>query len=140
MYAAVMCPSCGRYRIIDLDSQSSGCPYCGIKAETKTLRIMYKGETAREVREVLTRATGPAPKVKERGNDPDPLSTLEYNYGKMKGPEKYVMLAQGLTQINGTFTQDDIETFDPGRSEKIIKMLMDDLSIIEERPGTYRSL
>lgn len=135
-----MCPGCGRFRIIDLASETSMCPYCNLRAETKTLRIMYKGETARQVKEALTIATGPAPERKQKGEDPDPLSTLEYNYGRTKGPERYTLLAEGLTRIYGTFTQRDVESFDPGRSEKIIKMLMDGLEIIEESPGRYRSV
>lgn len=139
MYAAVMCPSCGRNRIIDLSSSSTLCPYCSVKAETKGVRILYKGNTAREVRDVLNRATGPIEEPKKPKPDFDPMSTLEYNYEKAKGIEKLIVLAEGLTKIKGTFTLRDVEAFEPHKAEMILKKMMDDMMIIEERPGMYRS-
>lgn len=139
MYAAVMCPICGRNRIIDLSTKSTVCPYCSIGAETKSVRILYKGETAREVKDVLNKATSPEEEPKKPKNDSDPMSTLEYNYEKAKGLDKLTVLAEGLTRIKGTFTLQDVRMFEPDKAEKILEKMMDDMMIIEERPGIYRS-
>ncbi len=123
MYAAVMCPNCGRNRIIDLESESTVCPYCSVRAETKGVRILHKGRTAREVKDVLNKVTGPPEPQKRPKEDKDPMSTLEYRYGRAKSADRPALLAEGLTRIKGTFTQEDVEMFEPGRSEKMIKMM-----------------
>ena len=139
MYAAIVCPACGRNRVINLDDRTTKCPYCSARSETKSVRILIRGETAGAVREALVRRSGvPVEKERVRGPDPDPMSTLEYNYGKAKGMDRLTVLAEGLTTIMGTFTVSDVERFEPGKGEKMVGQMMSMLMIIEERPGHYK--
>jgi len=138
MYAAIVCQKCGRNRVIDLDNKTSTCPYCSFKAETKAVKILFRGETANDVRETLVQKAGIVQEKKVKGPDPDPMSTLEYNYGKAKGLDKHTVLAEGLTSIKGTFTISDVRLFEPDKADKMIEQMMNMLIIIEERPGKYR--
>ena len=138
MFAAVVCPKCGRNRVTDLDNRTTTCPYCNASSETKSLIILFRGESANDVRDALVRKAGIVEEEKVRGPDPDPMSTLEYNYGRAKGLDKYTVLAEGLTKINGTFTLSDVRSFEPSKADKIIDDMMNMLIIIEERPGKYR--
>jgi len=138
MYAAIVCPKCGRNRVIDLDNKTSTCPYCNTKAETKAVKILFRGENVNDVREALVQKAGIIPEKKVKGPDPDPMSTLEYNYGKAKGLDKFTVLAEGLTAIKGTFTISDVRLFEPNKADKMLEQMMSMLIIIEERPGKYR--
>lgn len=139
MYAAVPCLKCGRTRIIDLSSVSSKCPYCGTVSETKAMRILLKGEDAREVREKLVAVTSPKEPPKEKRTDIDPMSTLQYSYERAKGADKLTVLCEGLDRIVGSFTLDDVRIIDKENAEELIKRMMHSMLVIEERPGVYRS-
>jgi len=141
MYAVAMCPNCRKDRIIQLETGSTACPYCGCRTKTKEIVIRYRNEDISIVRSVFAQATGftaPAEKKGEyKKTDPDPMSTLEYNYGKAKGVDKLICLAEGLTDIKGTFTVDDVERFEPGKGEEIIRKMINALMVIENRPAEY---
>ena len=143
MYAVVMCPNCRKDRIIQMETESTACPYCGSRTRTKEIIVRYRNEDIGTVRSVFAKATGFTAPEKEKGKDnktdPDPMSTLEYNYGKAKGVDKLICLAQGLTDIKGTFTVDDIELFEPGKGEDIIEKMINALMVIENRPGAFSS-
>ena len=142
MYAIVMCPNCRKDRIIQLENESTACPYCGARTKTKEIIVRYRNEDPDAVRAVFAHATGFTAPEKNKGKDKkdlDPMSTLEYNYGKAKGIDKLTCLAYGLTDIQGTFTVDDIEAFEPGKGEDMIKKMINALMVIENRPGEYSS-
>ena len=143
MYAVVMCPGCRKDRIIQMETESTTCPYCGSRTKTKEIIVRYRNEDPDVVRSVFAQATGfitpNEKKERSRENDPDPLSTLEYDYGKAKGIDKLTCLAYGLTDIKGTFTLQDVERFEPGKGEDIIKKMINALMVIESRPGEYSS-
>jgi len=142
MYAITICVNCGRNRVADLDASSTRCPYCNVKANTKSLRILGKFGTAKEARESLCGAffDGTGQGAKPEREDKDPMSTLEYAYEKAKGADRYVLLCEGLTRIKGTFTLEDVKAFEPKNAERIVELMMDALAITEERPGRYRAL
>ena len=143
MYAIVTCPKCRKDRIIQLESGSTACPYCGTRTRTEDIVVRYRSNDSGIIRSVFARGTGfTAPesgKEKDKKADLDPMSTLEYNYGKAKGVDKLMCLAHGLTDIKGTFTVDDVERFEPGKGEDMIKKMIDALMVIENRPGEYSS-
>jgi len=140
MYAVVMCPNCRKDRIIQMTSESTACPYCGARTKTKEIVIRYRNEDVGIIRSVFAQATGfKAPEKEKRKTDLDPISTLEYNYGKAKGIDKLICLAEGLTDIKGTFTVEDVESFEPGKGEEIIMKMINALMVIENRPGEYSS-
>ena len=137
MYAVAMCPECRKDRIIQLETVSTSCPYCGKRTRTKDIIIRFRNEDIGTVRSVFSQATGFSVPEKKKGPDLDPMSTLEYNYGKAKGVDKLICLAEGLTDIKGTFTVGDIESFEPGKGEEIIKRMINAFMVIEGRPGEY---
>lgn len=139
MYAAIVCPKCGRNRIIDLDKVTSTCPYCSARSETKSMKILYKAETPNAVKDRLNEVSGIKKEERKKGPDTDPMSTLEYHYGKAKGLDKLIVLAEGLTKIKGTFTIEDVELFEPEKAEKIVEKMLIELMVIEARPGNYRT-
>ena len=106
---------------------------------TKEAIILFKHRDQDVVRTALSELSGfRKPEEKKNVTDIDPISSLEYAYGKAKGIDKLVCLAEGLTKIKGTFTSDDVEMFEPGKSEVIIKRMMDAFIVIETHPGSYR--
>jgi hypothetical protein len=143
MYAIVLCASCKRKRIADLRAGTSQCPYCGVVSRTDGMAVLFSDKSQSVVREVFENADSsnyPEPR-KKRENDPDPLSTLVYEYEHASGTlEKLTVLADGLDRIKGTFKESDIEELFPGEGKKIVKMMISADIIIEFEYGTFRTI
>jgi DNA-directed RNA polymerase subunit RPC12/RpoP len=142
MYGIVVCISCGRKRIADLNSDTSLCPYCSSVSKIKELNVIYSNADQSDVRKVFENIDSPkyAEPVKEH-TDHDPLSTLVYRYEHATDmQEKLMVLADGLTGIKGSFDKEDVEELFPGKGEKMLKMMISGDIIIEIGNEKYRSL
>lgn len=139
MYALITCKGCRMNRIIDLSSETSVCPYCGISIKNDTAAVKFQSTSQEEVRGALMSLSDIMPEKKSK-KDSDPLSTLAYKFDHCSDPEiRLVMLAEELTEILGSFSADDIEEIAPGRSEEIISILSAECIITEIRPGRYQA-
>ena len=140
MYAAISCRSCSRYRIIDKTSASSKCPYCGADVKHRDLAILFEHIDQSIVRDAITQMTFvPEVTVKKKGDDPDPISTLIYQYERCRDiDEKMGILSAGLTKIYGTFTLKDIESVDQKNAERMLKAMLELCLIHEVEHGIYR--
>jgi len=143
MYGIVICMKCGRKRIADIGCKTSVCPYCSSSSPIYRMTVLFSDEDQSVVRKVFESADSskyPDPK-KRSVNDPDPLSTLIYEYEHTSGtPEKLALLAAGLTKIYGDFIEDDVETSFPGKGEQMIRMMISLGVVIELGYGRYRAV
>jgi hypothetical protein len=72
--------------------------------------------------------------------DPDPLSTLVYEYEHTPGTiEKLTVLANGLTRIKGEFNEKDVEELFPGKGKAMLSNLISADLVIEIRFGMYKT-
>lgn len=139
MYGIITCTGCRRKRIIDLSTDVSTCPYCGKKAETKKAVIVYKDSDQSLVRAALDSMSGYVPEEKEKGEDKDPLSTLAYKVEhKSDMMSKMELICEGLTEIKGTFTVEDVEEIVPGKGEQFVKAMLSSCMIYEVGYGRYK--
>ncbi len=139
MFGIIVCSGCNRLRIIDLSDDRTKCPYCGTESVTKKKKICFSDEDQNVVRDALNRLSGaPVDEKKKMDETIDPLSTLAYKVehttdvmGKME------LIANGLTEIKGTFTVDDVEELIPGQGEKYVKIMLAECIIYEVGYGKY---
>jgi len=142
MYGVTVCRACGRYRMMDLSVASSDCPFCGSRVVVSASPILFSDRDQSAVRAALATMTGFVPGEKnDRGPDPDPLSTLEYRYehcGSIE--ERMSLLAEGLTDIRGSFTLEDVRGIDPKNAENLVRAMVDNCLVSEVSPGRYRGI
>jgi len=142
MYGIVLCPGCGRKRIVDMRNKVSVCPYCNSSSNIEKTTILFSDKDQSVVRKVFENADASEyPVAKERGEDPDPLSTLVFEYEHTSGTlEKLTILASGLTKIYGEFTEDDVNENFPGNAEQMIRVMIAQGIIIESSFGRYKTV
>ena len=142
MYGVVVCTKCGRKRIADLRTERSACPYCGNNDITDRMSVLFSDKDQNVVRNAFNNAdSNKYPDKKKKGADPDPLSTLVYEYEHTSGTiEKITVLAAGLTKIKKEFTEKDIEELFPGKGEQILKNMISSDTVIETHYGRYRAV
>lgn len=141
MFAIIACSGCLRKRIIDLYDDTTTCPYCGQKAITKKVAIIYQNEDQSIVRSALAASEGvfDIERRKVDGNI-DPMSTLEYKVENTTDVyEKMQVIAEGLTRIKGSFTVEDVDALVPGKGEKYVKAMLTECMIHEIKYGLYKA-
>jgi len=143
-YGLSKCDSCGRPRVVDLTKATSTCPYCNAAYDNSRIPIYFTSDNQNTVREALSQATGFVPpdavKKKEKIAEADPYSTLVYRYEHCSDLEtKMVLLAEGLTEIKGTFTLDDVRDIAGSKAEKMVSAMLDRCLISEVRIGVYKA-
>lgn len=144
MYGLVLCGVCRRPRIADKSKSESTCPYCGATEKTKNLVLYFESPDQDAVREALSQATGFVPpdgaRRKRRIEEADPYSTMVYRYEHCSDlDEKMEILAEGLTEMKGEFTLEDVESVAGKRAEKMLAAMLDRCMVTEVRPGVYRA-
>ncbi|MBO4502436.1 MAG: hypothetical protein J5707_02115 [Candidatus Methanomethylophilus sp.] len=140
MYAVVSCPDCNRYRVIDVSTKNSTCPYCGRKADNKLLKFYYKSDDLEAVRAAQNQLTGFTGSIEKKHASPDtdPYSTLEYRYEHCHSlEEKMDVLAKGLTEVYGEFTFENLEKIEPKHAEKMLKAMLVNGYVHETKYGRY---
>lgn len=144
MHAIVLCTKCGRKRITDLNCATSSCPYCGMTEKIERMRILFSHADRNTVRNVFAGADSEryeGLKRKRPANDPDPLSTLMYEYEHTSGlPEKLMVLAAGLTRIRKEFGEADLEYLFPGEGERMMEQMIAADLVIETGYGKFRAV
>lgn len=142
-FAVTPC-NCGRLRVIDLSSETSGCPYCGRTVNHSVVKKLYVDEDQSTVRSALVQLTGfempeESPEVKKRIEEADPFSTLVYRYEECPDVGlKMEILAEGLTELYGTFTLEDVKRVDDKDGEKILRGMITQCIVFEPEPGRYK--
>ncbi|MBO4797509.1 MAG: hypothetical protein J5494_01875, partial [Candidatus Methanomethylophilaceae archaeon] len=144
MYGLAKCGACGRPRIIDLSKTTSRCPYCGDASDNSRLAVYFTSAVQSEVREALAQSQGFVPpdsgEKRRRIELSDPESTLIYRYERCSDPEvKMSILAEGLSELKGTFTMDDVRRIAGDKAEKMVSAMLDRCLIYESRPGYYKA-
>lgn len=141
-YGVVRCSGCGRARITDMETKRSVCPFCSRSVETSMLMPIHVSNDQALLRAILASISGfEEPEKEEKGEDPDPLSTLHYRYGKCgKNPRCLSLLAEGLTEILGEFSLPDVEEADPGKGEDMLKAMVQLGLVTEVSPGKYKAV
>lgn len=142
-FAVTPC-NCGKLRVIDLSSDTSACPYCGRTVNHSVVKKLYADEDQKAVRDALARLTGfempkKDPEIKKRIAEADPFSSLVYRYEECRDIEfRMELLAEGLTELYGTFTLEDVKRVDDKDGEKILKAMIAQCVVFEPEPGRYR--
>jgi hypothetical protein len=142
MFAVVACGKCKRYRMIDRSSLSSVCPFCNENGEHRYMRVIFQDKSQAEVRGALAELSGfvPEKENKQRTLDSDPFSTLVYRYEHCSDiTEKLEILAKGLTEIFGTFSEEEISKVDPKNPEKLLSAMLELCIAHEVKYGRYRA-
>lgn len=142
-YGLSRCDSCGRARIVDLTKATSTCPYCSASYDNSRITTYFASDDQSAVREALSQATGFVPpdavRRKERIAEADPYSTLVYRYEHCSDLEtKMAILAEGLTEIKGTFTMEDVRDIAGSKAERMVSAMLDRCLISEVRIGVYK--
>ena len=136
MFGIVACPGCKRTRVIDLDTKYTKCPYCGKGSKTDVLYVRFAHEDAAVVREVL-QGDGSVPFRKE-GGMPDPMKALAYRVSHCKNiDQKLQLIAEGLCDMKGEFTEEDVEALVPGKGTVFTEAMLERCIIHEIRYGRY---
>ena len=139
MFGIIGCSGCGRKRIIDLSTESTVCPYCGKKAVTDRMAVLFQSNDQNEVRRVFDSHTGFVMPEKVKGEDKDPMSTLAYKVEHTSDVnEKMTLIAEELTRIKGTFTVEDVEELVPGKGEQYLKLMLTTCTAYEVGYGKYK--
>ena len=130
-------------RIIDRSTMESMCPYCDTSVQNRNLKILFQDKDQSVVRKALGKLSGFEGDASERrkiSSDTDPLSSLVYRYERCDSSEtKMELLADGLTEIYGTFTLDDIEKIDPKNGKALLRAMLSECYISEVKYGKYRA-
>ena len=136
MFAIVTCPECRNDRMIDLSSGTTSCPFCGKRFDTDRLAIKFKHADQNVVRDVLTGNEDVPTK-----SDDDPMKKLAYSVSHCHDTGmKMSMIADGLSEIYGEFTIDNIETLVPGKGERFAEAMLDACLIYETGYGRYKKI
>ena len=143
-YGLCKCDSCGRPRVVDLSKKTSRCPYCETPLDSSAATVYFTSNDQGAVREAMAQASGFVPPdasaKKERIAEADPHSTLVHRYERCSGLEtKMAILAEGLTELKGEFTMEDVREIAGDKAEKMVTAMLDRCLIIEVRPGRYRA-
>ena len=141
MFAIIACSGCLRKRIIDLYDDTTTCPYCGQRAVTKKVAIIYQNEDQSIVRNALAASEGTFNIERRKADgETDPMSTLEYKVENATDVyDKMQIIAEGLTRIKGSFTVDDVDALVPGKGEKFVKAMLTECMIHEIKYGIYKA-
>ena len=136
MFAIVTCPECRNDRMIDLSSGTTSCPFCGKRFDTDRLNVKFKHADQNVVRDVLT-GNGDVP-VR---SDDDPIKKLSYSVAHCNDTGmKMSMIADGLSDIFGEFTIDNIESLVPGKGERFAEAMLEACIIYETGYGKYKKI
>ncbi len=108
------------------------------------IQVFYASDDQNAVREALSQAVGFVPpdtaKKRRRIEASDPYSTLAYRYEHCSNLEtKMTILAEGLTEIKGTFTLDDVRDIAGDKAERMVSAMLDRCLISEVRIGVYKA-
>lgn len=143
-YGLALCNLCKKPRIVDLRGKESDCPYCGYSCKNSEMGIYFESDDQNEVRRILHRGTWfvepDDSEKKERIRNADPHSTLMHRYEKCTDIfDRMTLLAEGLTEIHGTFTMDHVREFAGPKAEKMVAAMLDQCMIYEVGHGKYRA-
>ena len=136
MFGIVGCPECKRPRVIDLDTKTSRCPYCGKGSKTDLLHIRFAHEDASVVREVLQKDERVP--LRREGVPTDPMKALAYRVSHCKSIDgKLQLIAEGLCDLNGEFTEEDVDAIVPGKGALFTEAMLERCIVHEIRYGRY---
>lgn len=139
MYGIIGCSGCNSKRMIDLSDGVTVCPRCGRKMDTKRAAILFSDEDQKVVRSVFSTMTGFASEDDPLPDFKDPMDLLAF---KVKHTSdvglKLSTICDGLSEIKGTFTLDDVEQLVPGKGEKFVKIMLEECMIYEVSLGKYK--
>lgn len=136
MFGIVTCLDCKRDRIVDLSTKSTKCPYCGKSERTGFLYVKFAHEDASIVREVL-QGDASVP-LRKDGGQTDPMKALAYRVSHCRDiDQKLQIIAEGLCDMKGEFTEEDVEALVPGKGEAFTRAMLERCIIHEIRYGRY---
>ena len=140
-YAIILCGKCKCQRMIDRSLASSKCPRCNMVVEHRGLAVIFEDKDQHAVRDALMQMNSfEMPEKKKRDIDHDPLSTLIYKYENCTDMQSRMeLISNGLTDIFGTFTIEDIEKIDEKNAVKILEAMLDLCFVHEVKYGRYRA-
>lgn len=139
MFGIITCSDCRRKRIIDLSDDVTVCPYCKHRTVTKNAAVIYKNEDQGTVRAMFSSLTGFVPEEKQKTEDKDPMSTLAFETEHISDIGlKINAICDGLSEIKGTFTLEDVEEIAPGKGEKYLKIMLEECMVYEVSLGRYK--
>lgn len=136
MFGIVGCPSCHRQRVADLSSNNTRCPFCGTSVRTKELKVRFAHDDANVVRDVF-QGKSEVP-FSMSGQVSDPMKALAYKVSRCKNvSERMMIIANGLYELKGEFTEEDVEALVPGKGRRYLDAMLDDCIVHEVRHGRY---
>lgn len=121
--------------MIDLSSGVTSCPFCGMRFDTNRLDIKFKHQDQSIVRDVLQGNEA----VPREADQSDPMKKLAYTVSHSNDIQtKLEAIAEGLNDLVGEFTVDDVERIAPGKGEAYVEMMLQHCLVYEVRFGRYR--
>ena len=137
MYAIVTCPFCRNDRMIDLDIELTSCPFCGKKFKSNSLVVKFQHENQTIVRDVLHKKSEVP--VRDSSGNTDPVKKLAYLVSVTNDPaEQITMIAKGLSEIYGEFTEEQVEMVIPGKGKKYTRIMLEECIIHEVGYGKFK--
>jgi len=106
------------------------------------MAVLFRDKDQNAVRNAIGEASSSKyPEQRKKGDDPDPLSTLVYEYERTSGVvAKLTVLANGLTRIRGEFSEKDVNELFPDDGERLLKQMVSCDIVIELHHGTYKAV
>ena len=138
MFAIVTCPECRNDRMVDLSTGTSTCPFCGRRFDTDRLAVKFKHSDQNIVRDVLT-GNENVPTTEDAATNP--MKKLSYNVAHCNDPGMRMrMIVDGLDEIVGEFTIDDIDALVPGKGERYASAMLEACLIYELGYGKFKKI
>jgi len=144
-YAVISCPRCGRNRIAETKSGTSGCPSCGRRFELAKARRHFETDSQEQARFALTALNSGNSDTREKvgeqtGEDGD-VQALKSIGGQL---ERAVAVAKTLSTDKGDFSSEDFIELaaraDIKNPAKVLESAVDAGDVFEPKPGRYRAL
>jgi len=155
-YAVTACSGCAQPWAVDLRQASSSCPHCGARAELRSRRLLWQGDSpqaAQAAAASLRIPAGAGPLLTRLAERPahslprhdSPLdAAAARGAGLTNKSERAEAVAEALTRLCGMVPHEDLlEALDRAAipraraEQEVVRMLAVD-RMMEPRPGHYR--
>jgi len=143
-YSIVTCPRCGKNRVAESKSDTTGCPSCGKRFQLAGSRRLLETDSLEEARKALAVINSGDSGILDEMKKPEKVSgEIESLRSIADRTERAAAVARHLTSKNGDFTDTDFCTTakDAGlkNPEKVLESLLDSGQAYEPKPGRYRA-
>ncbi len=148
-YGVIVCPRCGMAKGVETTKKTTSCQ-CGNDIDLSRVKIKYQTDSPMELVELVGKANaalrgGEPPPHERRSRKKDPYMAIAERAKPIKDSlERMRSLAQGLTEIQSSFTIDDLRKvthlLGKDSAEDVLARLKEHNLVYEVEPGVYRAV